>query len=110
MKIKTEERADYGPAKEKRVAVQWQRLEIVKVAGAPAMPPAGSAEAAHDIYKKLMGFQPVEIAAVLCLSAKNYPIGFFQVGQGGPESVSFEPGDVFRPVLVSGAPAFIFFP
>lgn len=39
MKIKTEERADYGPAKEKRVAVQWQRLEIVKVAGAPAMPP-----------------------------------------------------------------------
>lgn len=62
---------------------------------------------AARIATRLFADEPTECVVVFHLTVRNKVIGFTEVARGGIASVGVKPSDVFRPVLVSGAPSLV---
>jgi DNA repair protein RadC len=84
-------------------------LGVAEEVGAYAVPrsPVSCSANAAKVASKLIGDELVEVVIVLLLDARNSVIGYSEVGRGSVSSCSVQPVSALRPVVASGAAAFI---
>jgi DNA repair protein RadC len=88
--------------------VQKYRVELVRDGVQRfAFDSAPCAQTAAAIFHKLIGKLPHEETWALLLNAKLEIIGATRISQGGLFGAAMKPFDVFRPVVSSGAAAFV---
>lgn len=85
-----------------------QTVRLVRDGSPTEAPRVITADVARRVFRSLMPEDlPHEEVHVLCLDAKNRAIATFMVARGGGDGAGVYPADILRPVLVSGARAFL---